>query len=421
MYKLKTLSSGLRVLLVPSRHTEVFTLLVLVGTGSKYETKRLNGISHFLEHMFFKGTKHRPSPGDVARTLDGLGAQHNAFTTQEVTGYWVKAAREHFDVSLDVVSDILTGPLLSSEEIEKERGVILQELRMRNDDPISRAGILFEELLWGDQPAGWWIIGSEKTIKGLGRDDFLQYFRTHYVVANTLVIVSGAYPANALHKINKAFLKLRRGSISKKRHTKDQQRVPALRVKQKGVEASNIILGFRAFSMHDPRRFALNMLGVILGGNSSARLPMKIREELGLAYYIRASASLYTDTGYFEISAGVPHHAVSRVVETIIDELRRIKEHGVTAAELRKAKDYIRGNTQIELEDSSALASFFGEQVLFEKKVLTPKALLQRMEAIRASDVWRVAKMILTPARTNLVVVGDNQKGSALTRILEKI
>jgi len=408
------------VLTVPSKNTAVFTLLVLVGTGSKYETKRTNGISHFLEHMFFKGTTHRPTPGEVARTLDSLGAQHNAFTAQEVTGYWVKAAKEHFDIGLDVVSDILTEPLLSSEEIEKERGVILQELRMRNDDPISRAGILFEELLWGDQPAGWWIIGNERTIKNLKRDDFLNYFNTQYVATNSLVVVGGAYPANALKKINTAFLKLRRGKPRGKRKTIDTQQKPALRFEQKDTEASNIVLGFRAFSMHDPRRFALRLLGIILGGNSSSRLTMKIREELGLAYYIRAGASLYADTGYFDISAGVPHDAAQKVIEVIVDELRKIKKHGIIDEELKKAKDYIRGNTQIELEDSSSLASFFGEQALFEKKIFTPNELLKRINCVSKSDISRVANYLFTRDRTNLVIVGKRQNKSALAALLEK-
>src|SRR3989344_2599305 len=210
MYKLKTLSSGLRILTVPVEHTGVFTMLVLVGTGSKYETKKINGISHFLEHMFFKGTRERPEPGAVNRTLDSVGAQYNAFTSKEVTGYWVKAARQHFDLGLDIVSDILTEPLLSDDEIEKERGVILQELRMRNDDPISRANILFEELVWGDQPAGWWIIGSEKNIKHFSRKDFTQYFSSQYVASNTLVILGGAFHGNAPKLVDRAFRGLRK-------------------------------------------------------------------------------------------------------------------------------------------------------------------------------------------------------------------
>src|SRR3989344_1693012 len=176
MYKLKKLSSGLKIVTVPMKSTSVFTILVLVGTGSKYETKEINCISHFLEHMFFKGTTKRSITGTVERELDGMGALHNAFTTHEITGYWVKAAQENFDQGLDVVSDILTDPLLDASEIEKEKGVIVQEIRIYKDDPRSRSGELFEETFWGDQPAGWNIAGEEKRVLSFQRQQILNYF-----------------------------------------------------------------------------------------------------------------------------------------------------------------------------------------------------------------------------------------------------
>ncbi|MEK9175585.1 MAG: pitrilysin family protein [Patescibacteria group bacterium] len=421
MYKLKKLSSGLRILTVPVEHTGVFTMLVLVGTGSKYETKKINGISHFLEHMFFKGTRQRPEPGAVNRALDSVGAQYNAFTSKEVTGYWVKAARQHFDLGLDIVSDILTEPLLSNDEIEKERGVILQELRMRNDDPISRANILLEDILWGDQPAGWWIIGSEKNIKSFKREDFINYFDEQYVAKNTLIVLGGAYPKNAEEKIKKAFAKLKSGNPHSKKKTIDRQTQIKVLAEKKQNEASNLIVGFRGHSMHDPRRYAEDLMGVILGGNSSSRLYMEIREKRGLAYYVRAGATRYADSGHFDISAGVPHGKIAVVLKIIADEIRRIKKNGVTKLELESAKEYIRGNTKIELEDSSALTSFFGEQALFYPKILTPDDYLKKIGHIGTKEIQTMAQTLFVSKSANLVVVGASKNSSALKKIFEKI
>jgi predicted Zn-dependent peptidase len=421
MYKLKTLPSGLRILSVPSKHTAVFSLFVLVGTGSKYESSRLNGISHFLEHMFFKGTKHRPTPGEVARTLDGIGAQYNAFTSKEVTGYWVKASREHFPIVLNVVSDIVTNSLLSHEEIEKERGVIIQELRMRNDDPQSRAWILFEQLLWGDQPAGWPVIGVEKNIKSFSREDFVKYFQSQYSAKNTLVIVSGAFPKNAEANIKKTFSGIGRTRPFGKKRATHSQREPRVLIEEKPIEATNIILGFPAFSMYDKRRFALRLLSIILGGNMSSRLFTEVREKRGLAYYVSASPTLYTDSGYIEISAGVPHDKVATTIDVIGEELRRIKRDGISVDELKKAKDYVRGNTAIEMEDSSSLASFFGEQALFKKKIQEPNDLLCSMDRVTEKEIQTLARQLFVGTKANVAIVGYNQDTVAIKGLLKNI
>ena len=367
MYKLKKLSSGLKILTVPMKNTGAFTLLVLVGAGSKYETKKINGISHFLEHMFFKGTKDRPEAGQVNRELDSIGAQHNAFTSKEITGYWVKAAKEYFNIGLDIVSDILTKPLLSAEEIEREKGVIVQEIRMRNDDPQSRVNYIFEKLMWGDQPAGWEIAGDEATVRRLKREDFLNYFSSQYVAKNTIIALAGNFPPNAEKMLEKAFRTLTKGHPASKTKVREQRNFPIVAIEEKENAASNFILGFRGFDMYSPKRYALDMLGVILGGNSSSRLFFEVREKLGLAYYIGAGSTYYTDSGYFEISAGVPHGKIGKTLDVIISEIKKIKEGGVTKEELKKANDFIRGTSRISLENSSTLASFFAEQVVFQK------------------------------------------------------
>ncbi len=411
----------MRILTVPAKNTETFTLLVLVGAGSKYETKKINGISHFLEHMFFKGTRSRPEPGQVNRELDGIGAQHNAFTSKEVTGYWVKAAREHFDLALGVVSDILTEPLLSESEIEKEKGVIVQEIQMRNDDPMSRVGMIFENLLWGNQPAGWEIAGDEKTVKSLKRQDVVDYFYSQYAAKNTVVVASGSLPKNIETKIIKAFSSLRHGHVRPKKKTIDEQKHPAILLETKEVEASNFVLGFRGFNMWSRERFALDMLGIILGGNSSSRLWMEIREKLGLAYYVGAGNTLYTDSGYFEISAGVPHKKVGDVISIILTELKKIKSEGVHSVELKKASDYLHGSSKISFENSSSLASFFGEQEVFNKKILTPGEYLKKVDKVTAGEIRALANVLFLPNKINLAVVGQGADKIKLEKLLKLV
>ncbi|MDO8522973.1 MAG: pitrilysin family protein [bacterium] len=421
MYKLKKLSSGLKILTIPMKNTEIFTLLVLVGTGSQYETKRINGISHFLEHMFFKGTKDRPEPGQVHRELDSIGAQHNAFTSKEITGYYVKAAKEYFDKSLDIVSDILTGPLLSAEEIEKEKGVVIQEIRMRNDDPVSRTANIFEQLLWGDQPAGWEIAGDEKTVNSFKRKDFLDYFYSQYVASNAVVVVAGAYPPDAEKKIEHEFKTLKKGKARSGAPTKSLGTGAKVLVENKEVESSNLVLGLEGYNMYHPKRFVLSMIGVVLGGNVSSRLFTEVREKLGLAYYIGAGSTLYAGSGYFEISAGVPHDKTETALDVIVHELQKIKTDGVTAVELKRAKDYIRGSTKISLESSSSLASYFGEQVIFGKKIMTPEENLRKLDGVSSSEIKLLARELFQPSRSALAVVGREQSNAGFLKILKQI
>ncbi len=422
IYKLKKLPNGLRILTVPGKNTETFTLLVLVATGSKYESKKINGISHFLEHMFFKGTEDRPDPGQVHRELDGIGAQHNAFTSKEVTGYWVKAAGEHFDLVLDVVSDILTEPLLDAAEIEKEKGVIIQEIRMRNDDPRSRVNYIFERLLWGDQPAGWEIAGDEPTIRAIQRKDIEEYFYSQYSSKNTIVVASGALPKNIENKIARAFSSLRKGNPAPKKHVKNLKKERKIIFEKKDNEASNFILGFEGFSLYDPKRFVLEILGTILGGNTSSRLFMEVREKLGLAYYVGAGNTLYTDSGYFEISAGTPHNKVDKTVEVAMEEIKKIKTDGIKKEEIKKAVDYIKGVSKINLESSNALADFFGEQAIFNQKIITPTQYIKKMETVTPGNIKSLAGELFNSEKAHLAIVGQhNSDTSKLERILNKI
>ena len=405
-----TLKNGMRVITVPMHDTKSLTLLVLFGTGSKYEIKRTMGVSHFLEHMFFKGTKHRPKPGQVHQELDDVGAEHNAFTGKELTGYWVKVDSQRFALALDIVSDILLEPLFKEEEIKKERGVIMQEMSMYLDTPMRRVHEVFETLLYGDQPAGWETVGTTETLAGLKRKDFLTYWQDQYVGSNAVVALAGNFKeAHALAALEEKFSRIKKGKARQKLVVKEAQRSPAVRVEYKDTDQSHLVMGVRGYDMFHKDRYAATLLATILGGKTSSRLFQEIREKYGLAYALSANSETYTDSGYLSVYAGVPHAKLKEVVERIARAFKKIRINGVSGKELTQAKDFYRGHFAIGLESSDEVASFFGGQELFYKKVVQPEEVLAKIAAVTEADITRVAKYMFHPNFLNLVVIGPHK------------
>ncbi|MCX6813662.1 MAG: pitrilysin family protein, partial [Candidatus Azambacteria bacterium] len=299
MYKKTTLKNGLRILTIPMVNTKTTTVLVLVATGTKYETKDINGISHFLEHMTFKGTKKRPTPLTIAEPLDRIGGNYNAFTGQEYTGYYAKADGRHQDLLLDIISDITLNPNFDQEEINKERGVIIEEINMYEDMPQRKVGDVWNNLLYGDQPAGWDTAGKKEIIARLKREDFVKYHKDHYVAPKTVVAVSGMIePDDIIEKVKVLF-----GSISDfkgkdKISTKESQEKPEVKLFYKKTDQTHIVLGARSYDIWNNKRFAAEVLATILGGGMSSRLFGLLRDKMGAAYYVRTSTDASTDTGY---------------------------------------------------------------------------------------------------------------------------
>lgn len=408
--------------MAPMKDTQAITLWVLFGTGSKYEEKRINGISHFLEHLFFKGTKSRPKAGQVNRELDRLGAQSNAFTSKEFTGYYVKAAAKHFDIALDIVSDILIEPLFKPEEIEKERGVILQEISMYEDDPRRQAFEVFEELLYGDQPAGWDTAGYPQTVRNIARDDIVKYKESHYQTTNAVVVVAGNIePGEAFRKIDKAFKKMKRGKKLEKPKVKEIQKKPQVKFKKKDVDQTHLRLGVRAFNMYDERRYAMTILQTILGGNWSSRLWTELREKRGLTYYVRAFQENYTDTGYLMAAAGVPHEKLAQTTKKIVEILRAVRQKGVSEAEIKFAKEYIRGSMALAFESTDEVATFLASQELFYQKIMTPEEVLKKIETQDRNDIMKIAKEVIRPERINLAAIGPHNDSREFEKILNQI
>lgn len=420
-FEKRTFKNGLRAIVAPMKDTQAITLWVLFGTGSKYEVKKLNGISHFLEHLFFKGTKHRPKAGQVNRELDRLGAESNAFTSKEYTGYFVKAAAKHFDTALDIVSDILIEPLFKKEEIEKERGVILQEISMYEDDPRRQAAEIFEELLYGDTPAGWDTAGYPETVKNITREDIVRYKQSHYLTSNAVVAVAGNIEsAAAFRKIEKAFAKMARGEKLSKPKVRDVQKLPAVKFKKKDVDQTHIRLGVRAYDMYDERRYALGVLNTIVGGNWSSRLFMELREKLGLTYYVRSFVEQYMDSGYVMAAAGVPHRTLPQAAKKIIEVFKDAKKT-ISPSEIKFAKEYIRGQTALAFESTDEVATFLASQELFHKKIMTPEEILAKIEKVRKDDIIKIARDIFRPGRVNLAAIGPEATDGVYKKILAEI
>lgn len=419
-HQFHTFNSGLRLVTIPMPATKTATVFVLVGTGSKYETKDINGISHFLEHMMFKGTAKRPGTMDIARELDSIGAEYNAFTGKEYTGYYAKASAEKLDITMDVVFDIFLNSKLSEEEIAIEKGVIVEEINMYRDLPQRYVGDIFEKLLYGDQPAGWEIAGEKEIVTALKRDQFVEYFNSHYVAENTIVAVAGNVdPEEVKKKVENYFKTIRHGKSIGKLAVHEKQGEPKLAVSYKKTDQTHFILGFRAFNMFDDRKYALSVLSKILGGGMSSRLFYEVRERRGLAYYVRSEVNPYTDSGYLSVSAGVNNEKAVEAVKVILDEINKVRANNITEKELQQAKDNAEGSMALGLEHSDGVAMSYADSVLFHKKVLTPEEELDRIKKVTLDDIHLVAKDVFENNKLNFALIGPFEDDSKFKAILK--
>ncbi|NQV00508.1 MAG: insulinase family protein [Parcubacteria group bacterium] len=420
MYKKTTLKNGLRIITVPAKNTKTAAVLLLVGTGSKYETKEINGLSHFLEHMFFKGTKKRPNTLKLIEPLDQIGGHYNAFTSQEYTGYWAKIDASHLDLALDWVSDIYINSLFDGKEIDRERGTILQELNMIFDIPMNYVGYLWLKLLYEDQPSGWHIVGNENTIKRMQKNDFINYLKNHYSSKNTIIAVAGNInQKETIDKIKKYFQKINCDQVENKLAVKEKQVKPQASIYYKKTDQTHLILGVRAYNIFHPDRYALSILGDILGGYMSSRLFISVRERQGLAYYIKAEADMDTDVGCLVVSSGVDNQKVDKAIKTILEEFKKITKQKVGPKELKKAKDHIKGSALISMESSDEQASFYALQELLTDKILTLEQKFAKIDAVTVNDIQRVAKDIFRPEKLNLALIGPFKDKNRFDKLLK--
>lgn len=379
----------------------------MVETGSKYETKEINGISHFLEHMVFKGTPKRPKASDISRELDSIGAQYNAFTGYEYTGYYAKAGSQHLDTVIDIISDMYRNPLFDAKEMEKEKGVIIEEIRMYQDMPQARASQTFMEIMYGDQPVGWSIAGTESNVRSFTRDHFVDYRNKHYVSGATTVVVSGSFDEkDCIAKIEKAYEGMLSGDKTGKIATVESQTIPCVKTFFKETDQTHIVMGVRTFSITDERIPVMHVLSTILGRGMSSRLFSRMRDELGVCYYIKTDHEPFTDHGVLNISAGVDNSRVGEAIKEIIVQCKKMRDESVTDAELKKAKDYISGTTMLELETSEARAEYCGYQEVLKHKIELPEDIIAKINKVTVSDVQKLAREIFVDNGLNMAIVG---------------
>lgn len=411
---LTQLKNGLRIVTVPMAENETATVMVLVEAGSKYEEKSQNGISHFLEHLCFKGTSTM-SGKEIMRYLDGLGAETNAFTSQELTGYYAKGRAKYWQKLLNVLADVYINSNFPKEELEKERGVILGEIDMKEDAPLRRIGVDFMRLLYGDQPAGRPVLGPKSIIKKLTRKNFIDYHKKHYVAKKTVVVVAGGVKKGEVKKaVTKVFAHIPTSRAYRKEKVVEKQSRPQIHVRNKKTDQEHIVIGVRTFPRNHKDTVTASLLAAVLGAGMSSRLFERIREDMGAGYYISAGNSNFTDHGFLSVRTGTAPGRTVEVVAAIIDEMQRFTAELVPDAELRKVKEYIIGNTVMGLESSDAWADYYGFQQVLYGELVPLKTRIQEIKSVTPKDIQRVAKKIFINRHLNAAFIGPARKTKAL-------
>lgn len=431
-YSVETLDTGLTVIRVPMPAVPSATVLVLTNTGSRYEVEKQYGVAHFFEHMVFKGTDQFTEARDLAAAIDAVGANFNAFTSKEYTGYYVKAASQHLDLAVDVVSDMLMTPKLRKEDIEREKGVIIEELNMYADTPARHISDLFEQLAYRGTGLEHSIIGSKDTIRGMQRADFVSFLDEWYQLGNMVVIIAGDAAVvdrkETLETVKKAFSKGARGggTATQKQPVRDDlKKTPVsgerLLVEHKQTEQAHIVMGWPGLKRSDTKRYALSLLATILGGNMSSRLFTEVREKRGLCYYVHSDIDQYHDGGIFGASAGVDQSRVEEAIQVIREQFELIahdSKHAVEASELAQAQDYIAGKMVLGLEDSEAVAQFFGMKHLLLDEIHSPDEVLKKYQAVTLEEVRQIAAELVTEQALKLAVIGPYEDASVFEKLI---
>lgn len=423
-YKLHTLPTGLRVMTIPMPSLDSVTVTIWVKTGSRNEEAKVNGISHFLEHMVFKGSQKRPTAKQISEVVDSIGGEFNAATSKDWTNFYIKSRSANLELAMDVLSDMVLRPLLKSDEIEREKGTILQEIAMYEDTPMMHIGDVFEELAFNGSPLGWDTAGKPATVKAIGREDFVSYRNLHYHPQNILVTVAGGVAEKKVLELVKKYfvgLDVFKGQAFKGQVFDGSYDGPKFKLQNKKSEQTHLILGFMGEGRGYKARFAQSLLSAILGGGMSSRLFIEVRERRGLAYSIRTSMDRYQEVGYMGTYAGVDVQKSSEAVKVILDQSYGLASGklAVTKKELEKAKEFIKGHLALALEDTKDVSTFFGDQALFTpEEILKPEEIYGKIDKVTLEDIEREAKKLFTKNRLNLAIIGPYDKGDTFEQIL---
>ena len=419
MYNKAVLDNGLRVITSTMPQSHSVSLAILVGAGSCYESKEEAGISHFAEHLFFKGTQRRPTSKEISQDIEGVGGIINGGTDKEATIFWCKVASSHFHIALDVLSDLLLNSRFDSKEIERERQIINEEINMNLDLPQQRVNMLIDELLWPEQPLGREVIGYKETVSSITRKQLLDYVARRYVPNNAVLSIAGDIQhKEAMAQIEPLFNKWAAGELSTGYITDDKQTEVRLRIEPKDIEQAHLCLAVHGFSRSHPQRFTLDLLNTVLGGGMSSRLFTEIREQRGLAYDIHSYTDHFLDSGSFIIYAGVDPKKIEIAVAAILGELSQIK-HGITTSEFTRAKELSKGRLHLRLEDSRNVALWYGSQEILMQQILSIDDVISIVDAIALDELKEVAEGILTDSGLNLAITGPVKEEKPLKRLLK--
>jgi len=406
VYQKSLLDNGLRVITSAMPHTRSVSLGVFVGTGSRYESDEEAGVSHFIEHLCFKGTQQRATAKEVAEAIEGVGGILNGGTDKELTIYWCKVARPHFALAVDVLADMLSNSKFDPADIERERQVIIEEINMSLDSPPQRVDTLIDGLMWPEHPLGREVAGTKATVSTLARQDILGYLDHHYLANNTVLTVAGDIShQEASAALEDAFASWRTGSPQTYLAASDKQSQPRFQSEHRDTEQAHLCLALPGLSLKHPDRFVLDLLNIILGEGMSSRLFTEIREKRGLAYAIQSYVNHHLDTGSLTIYAGVDPGHLPTAVKAIVEEIYRLKDK-VPEIELTKAKELSKGRLLLRMEDTRSVAGWLGGQELLLGKILTVDELVSIVDSIQADDLLRVAQQLLIADKLNLAVVG---------------
>lgn len=415
-YKVSTLKNGLKVLTVPSKEVMSVKTEMIIKTGAEYETVKSQGISHVLEHMCFKGTKNYPGVKDISQEIDNIGGIYNAYTDNEVTGYWTKVDRKYLDKSLDIISDMYLYPLFPAGELEKEKGVIIEEIHMYNDNPMDHVNDVFTGLMYGENnPGGWSIAGTVDSVNAVTREDLVNYATKQYTAPNSLLVISGNFDekkvlASLEHYFSKASIKTAK---AKNKVKKIPQKTPKTKLEYRTSDQCHLILGFPSIDVFSSKKYALQVLLTILNGGMSARLFKVIRDELGAAYYINADNAAYLDYGFFFISTGLNINKVNVGLKGIVSQLNDMSEGKISEEEFKNAKTNLEGKLALSLDSVYNYANWIAKDVIINQPYEKPQEYLAKINKITMKDVVHLAKEIFKPDQLNLAMISPFKQTQA--------
>ena len=420
VFERETLSNGVRLLAAPMPQVQSVACFIMLAAGSRYETAETNGIAHFAEHMFFKGTERRPTAQQIGLELDGIGAEFNAFTGKEYTGYYVKCAAEHREHSFDVLVDMLRHSKFEPEEIEREKGVIVEEMNMYFDTPRDYISGVYHQLLYDDTPLGWDIIGRKETVRAAKRETFLEYVQKWYRAPRMVVGVAGNYPDSVRDELEALLGEVEGGDpgAPPPQEAPPNGSGPRVKVHSKESDQAHICIGVPSYPLVHPDRYALQLVGTVLGTGMSSRLFSEVRERRGLAYYVFATNHSYTDTGTLYSQAGVDINRIDEAIETIARELRKIADERVPDEELEKAKNVAKGRFVLQTESPHGMIMFGLRREVLEGKAAEPEEILQELDKVTADDVQRVAQDVIGRNGLNLALIGPFDDAERFEKLL---